>query len=176
MIHLQIERLKQENNPDLQDIIALLEADDYERLHKAIEIYVADFKSAELTPHQKAVFDEIILELDQVIKNYDYDNPDMEASFLSLNGSAGVGKTFVTSKLVQAFLEKDYKVVLTTPTHKSLSVAKYMINSAGMSDVTASTLHSFLNIKLDYDYLAGTKVFKRDRKKLSTDYEKNRVA
>ena len=173
MVHLQIERLKKENNPELADIIALLEADEYESLHEAIDKYVLDFKSAELTEHQKKIFDEILLALDMVMETYDYDDPDASECFLSLSGSAGVGKTFVTSKLVKEFLEKGYKVVLTTPTHKSLSVAKYMINSAGLTGISTRTLHSFLNIELDHDYLAGTKTFKRNRKKRAMDLEKD---
>lgn len=173
MIHLQIERLKQEDNQELEEIIGLLESDDYEALYRAIDKYVSDFKSAELTEHQKKVFDEIVLELDKVIKTYDYNNPVTSKCFLSLTGSAGVGKTFVTSKLVKEFLEKGYKIVLTTPTHKSLRVAKYMINSAGLVGFSTRTLHSFLNIELAHDYLAGTKTFKRKRNKRVMDYEKD---
>lgn len=173
MVHLQIERLKAENNSDLDEIIALLEADDYEKLHDAIDKYVSDFKSAELTEHQKEVFDEILAALDNVMADYDYHKPNALECFLALNGSAGVGKTFVTSKLVKAFLEKGYKVVLTTPTHKSLSVAKYMINSSGLSGVSSRTLHSFLNIEVEHDFLAGTKTFKRKRSKRSMDFEKD---
>jgi flagellar biosynthesis GTPase FlhF len=148
MIHLQIDRLKQENNPDLAEIIRLLEADQYESLHEAIDVYVTDFKSSKLTPHQQGVFDEINLEVDRLIEAYDASSMQSDTHFLSLRGSAGVGKTFVTSKLVEAFLQKNYKVVLTTPTHKSLKVLKYMVCTSGFEHVPSRTLHSFLNINL----------------------------
>jgi len=90
---------------------------------------------------------------------------------LSLSGSAGVGKTFVTAKLIKAFVDKNYKVLLTTPTHKSLHVVKYMINSNNIH-VNATTLQSYLDLRLETDYLRGTKVFNRNKKAEQFDYEK----
>lgn len=173
LVHLQIEKLKQENNNELNEIIKILENDDYSKINKAIDNYVYGYKNAELTPHQKEVFDKIATDIENVLNNYSessekskYDN------FLALSGSAGVGKTFVTAKLVEEFIKKEYKILLTTPTHKSLSVAKYMINSNNIH-VNAKTLQSYLDLRLDTDYLRGTKSFKRDKKADMHDYERN---
>lgn len=172
-VHRQIEVLKKENNNELNEIIKILENDDYEKINKAIDDYVFGYKNAELTPHQKEVFDKVIVEIDTIISRYDgVSEKSTDTNFISLSGSAGVGKTFVTSKLVEAFIKKQYKVLLTTPTHKSLSVAKYMINSNNIH-INAKTLQSYLDLKLDTDYLRGTKVFKRDKKANQHDFEKN---
>jgi len=173
MIHLQIEKLKQEKNSELDNIINILENDDYGKINKAIDDYIYGYKNAELTQHQKKIFNSIIEEIDTLLKEYN-SNEESSANthFLSLSGSAGVGKTFVTSKLVEAFLKKGYKILLTTPTHKSLSVAKYMINSNNIH-VNAKTLQSYLDLKLDTDYIKGTKTFTRDKKSSMHDYEKN---
>jgi len=172
-VHVQIEILKKENSSELDEIINILVNDDYEKINKAIDDYVYGYKNAELTPHQKEVFDKIVVDIGSVLKGYNPNDEKLKSiNFLSLSGSAGVGKTFVTSKLVEEFLKKEYKVLLTTPTHKSLSVAKYMINSNNIH-INAKTLQSYLDLRLDTDYLRGTKVFKRDKKSDMHDYEKN---
>jgi nucleoside-triphosphatase THEP1 len=173
MIHLQIDKLKSENNTELNEIIKILINDDYEKINKAIDDYVYGYKNAELTPHQKEVFDKVVQDIDAVLKSYSISQEHSDSvNFISLSGSAGVGKTFVTSKLVEEFLKKEYKVLLTTPTHKSLSVAKYMINSNNIH-INAKTLQSYLDLRLDTDYLRGTKTFKRDKKDLMHDFERN---
>ncbi len=173
LVHQQIEKLKAENNNELNNIIKILEDDDYSKINKAIDDYVYGYKNAELTPHQKEVFDLIVSDIATILKNYNSSSEQLkDINFLSLSGSAGVGKTFVTSKLVEEFIKKEYKILLTTPTHKSLSVAKYMINSNNIH-VNAKTLQSYLDLRLDTDYLRGTKTFKRDKKTAMHDYEKN---
>jgi len=173
MIHIQIEKLKSEKNRELDSIIKILEDDDYEKINKAIDEYVYSYKNAELTPHQQGVFDAIVKDIDEVLKNYEKDNEKTEKNnFLSLSGSAGVGKTFVTAKLVEEFIKNDYKILLTTPTHKSLGVAKYMINSNNIH-VNAKTLQSYLDLKLKTDLTNGTKLFERDRTQNMNDFEKN---
>ena len=173
VVHLQIEKLKQEQNSELDKIIEILENDDYENINKAIDDYVFGYKNAQLTPHQQKIFDDINRDIDETLA-YTKDGGAKTTSinFLSLNGSAGVGKTFVASKLIESFLNKKYKILLTTPTHKSLSVAKYMINSNEIQ-VNAKTLQSYLNLRLDTDFYKGTKVFKRDKKQDQYDYEKD---
>ncbi len=173
MIHIQIEKLRAEENSELNEIIKILENDDYENINKAIDDYIFGYKNAKLTQHQQEVFDNINQEIDDVLKNYSENSvKTKDNNFLSLSGSAGVGKTFVTSKLVEEFIKNEYKILLTTPTHKSLSVAKYMINSNNIQ-VNAKTLQSYLDLRLNTDYYKGTKVFTRDKKQDQHDYEKN---
>jgi exodeoxyribonuclease-5 len=172
-IHFQIEKLKEENNEELKEIITILENDDYTKINKAIDDYVYGYKNAKLTPHQQKVFDNIIKDISTVLANYD-NNSIKTASkyFFSLTGSAGTGKTFLTSKLVEEFIKRKYKILLTTPTHKSLSVAKYMINSNNVH-INAKTLQSYLDLKLKEDYLLGTKSFQRDKTSDMFDFERN---
>ena len=173
MIHIQIDKLKSENNDELNEIIDILEQDDYEKINKAVDNYVYGFKNAKLTSHQQEIFDAIVQDISDLLQSYDYsNNNDSHKHFLSLSGSAGTGKTFLTSKLVEEFLRKDYKILLTTPTHKSLSVAKYMINSNNIH-IKAKTLQSYLDLRLKEDYLHGTKSFKRDKTDDMHDFEKN---
>jgi len=172
-IHRQIDILKSEKNDELKKIITILENDDYTKINKAIDDYVYGFKNAKLTLHQQEVFDKIINDISSVLDNFNTSTIKSPANnFFSLSGSAGTGKTFVTSKLVEEFLKSNYKVLLTTPTHKSLSVAKYMINSNNIH-INAKTLQSYLDLKLKEDYLHGTKSFKRDKTQDMNDFEKD---
>ena len=173
MVHIQIDKLKAENNDELTEIITILENDDYSKINKAIDDYVYGFKNAKLTPHQQEIFDKIVKDISGILDNYSRDSKkNINNNFLSLSGSAGTGKTFLTSKLVEEFLKREYKVLLTTPTHKSLSVAKYMINSNNIH-INAKTLQSYLDLRLKEDYLYGTKSFKRDKTQDMYDFEKN---
>lgn len=173
MIHLQIEKLKSERNDELDDIIMILENDDYTKINKAIDDYVVGYKNAKLTLHQQEIFDNVIFDISKTLDNYDISSSKKTSEyFFSLSGSAGTGKTFLTSKLVEEFLKREYKVLLTTPTHKSLSVAKYMINSNNIH-INAKTLHSYLDLRLKEDHLIGTKSFQRDKTSKMYDFEKN---
>ncbi len=70
----------------------------------------------------------------------------------SLRGSAGTGKTWLIAQMIKEFKNKKISIQMCTPTHKALKVVKDMIKSIGLSssDVEISTIHSFLNLKLDY--------------------------
>jgi len=173
MIHIQIGKLKSENNTELKEIITILENDDYSKINKAIDDYVFGYKNAKLTPHQQEIFDTIIQDISSILSNYERSNTKSpNENYFSLSGSAGTGKTFLISKLVEEFIKREYKILLTTPTHKSLSVAKYMINSNNIH-INAKTLQSYLDLTLKEDYLLGTKSFKRDKTKDMNDFEKN---
>lgn len=173
MIHTQINKLKSENNTELKEIITILENDDYNKINKAIDDYVYGYKNAKLTPHQQDIFDKIIDDISNILSNHQrLDIKSTKENFISLSGSAGTGKTFLISKLVEEFLKREYKILLTTPTHKSLSVAKYMINSNNIH-INAKTLQSYLDLTLKEDDLLGTKTFKRDKTKNMNDFEKN---
>lgn len=169
----QIGKLQSENDDQLSKIINLIQNEDYSKISEAIDEYVYGFKNATLTPHQQEIFDAINKDIDTMLAEFSIEKKQEKAkNFFSLSGSAGVGKTFVASKLIESFINKNYKILLTTPTHKSLSVAKYMLNSNNIQ-VNAKTLQSYLDLKLDTDYHKGTKVFKRSKSNVMFDYEKN---
>jgi hypothetical protein len=172
IIELQLLKLENENDLELLAIIELVKSKNYSEIGQAIDKYVYGFKDSQLTSHQSEVFNQVIDAIDDVLKSYDISNVSESNNFISLTGSAGVGKTFVTSKLIEEFLKKDYKLLLTTPTHKSLSVAKYMLNTNNIQ-VPTRTLQSYLDLKLDTDLFQGTKSFQRDKIDAQHDYEKD---
>jgi len=70
----------------------------------------------------------------------------------SLRGSAGTGKTWLTSKIIKRITEMGLSLCISTPTHKSLAVVKDMLldSEFDISEIALQTIHSFLNLKLDY--------------------------
>lgn len=70
----------------------------------------------------------------------------------SLRGSAGVGKTWLVSKILEELRRLGYSVNMSSPTHKALGVIKKMIEASSLKEeeVSTNTIHSFLNLKLDF--------------------------
>lgn len=172
LIDMQVKKLEEENDKNLTTILELVKNEDYSKISKAIDEYVYGFKNAALTLHQQVIFDAVVKDIDEILDSYSYGSISPNFNFISLSGSAGVGKTFVASKLIEKFIEKKYKMLLTTPTHKSLNVAKYMLNSNNIQ-IPTKTLQSYLDLKLDTDDWKGTKVFKRDKLDAEHDYERD---
>lgn len=172
IIELQLQKLEAIN--ELSEIVKFCKIlpRDVDKILKLIDSYIYMPRGNILTTHQQNIFDEICNEFENILSN-DKNEISYKNNFVSLSGSAGVGKTFVTSKLIEYFIKKkDYKILLTTPTHKSLAVAKYMINNINLK-VPTKTLQSYLDIILFTDYSKGTKRFMRDKVDVQADYEKN---
>lgn len=91
-IHAQIDKLKLEKNDELNEIITILENDDYSKINDAIDDYVQGFKNAKLTPHQQEKFDAIVADIASALENHqrisEQNYPDPKNYFFSLNGSA----------------------------------------------------------------------------------------
>lgn len=173
IVELQSQKLSDDGDSDLAEIISLCKraSEEKDKLIKLIDSYLYKPRGDTLTPHQKEVFDAIIQDFEIILS--DNGAVSEHKNYVSLSGFAGVGKTFLTSKLIEYFIKKkEYKLLLTTPTHKSLSVAKYMLDNQNLQ-VPTMTLHSYLDVKLYTDYYLGTKSFKRDKIDLQADYEKN---
>jgi ATP-dependent exoDNAse (exonuclease V) alpha subunit len=174
IIDIHLAKLQKESDKFLDKIISMVKKKipDEEIIEK-IDDYIYGYKDSQLTPHQKEIFDGIVKDFDNILSNYnplcEYKSSD---NFISLNGFAGVGKTFVTAKLVKEFLNKGYKILLATPTHKALSVARYMLNAQDIR-IKLSTLHSYLDIQLYENDLDGTKSWKKAKDKKQSDYEKD---
>ena len=119
--------------------------------------YTITGNTNDLTAHQKDIFDGIIREINN-----------MKNNVISLTGQAGVGKTYVTGKLI-SYLVKHYPdkvIVATAPTHKALNVIRQNLLDV---NIETKTIHSFLNLKLTNNYengmqelLANTKYDKRE--------------
>lgn len=77
----------------------------------------------------------------------------LDRQVFSLIGSAGTGKTWLTAHIIKALLDAKIQVAMTTPTHKALGVITAMLEDNKISDdVIKATIHSFLNLKLDYGF------------------------
>ena len=109
---------------------------------------------------QQKVYNNIIHTIEDIIKtDMMWDN------VVSLVGAAGTGKTFLTTQIIKYFIDNEYSVAVTTPTHKALSVLRDNISQAGLlnSALSLKTIHSFLNIKLFTDYTKGIQKFIVDK-------------
>ena len=113
-----------------------------------------------LTPHQNKVYTQTI----EKIKNiFNHDNND-DDNIISISGSAGVGKTFLIIKIIEYLTENNIALVVTTPTHKALSVITDSLHKYDINNIETKTLHSFLQLKVDIDDKTGSKVFQIDEK------------
>ncbi len=112
-----------------------------------------------LTPHQNQVYTQIIEKIENIF-NADNNND----NFISISGSAGVGKTFLIIKIIEYLTENNIALVVTTPTHKALSVITDSLHKYDINNIETKTLHSFLQLKVDIDEKTGSKVFQIDEK------------
>ena len=112
-----------------------------------------------LTTHQNEIYDNVITKINNI-----FNQTQDEDNIISLSGSAGVGKTFLIIKIIQYIKQNEFAVMVTTPTHKSLSVITNNINKYKIGDIPTKTLHSFLQLKLEIDERTGSKVFVIDEK------------
>jgi ATP-dependent exoDNAse (exonuclease V) alpha subunit len=110
-------------------------------------------KQLQLTLSQTIIFNNIISQLDKIIKTgMVWDN------IVSLRGAAGTGKTFLTTKIVRK-LQSKYQITITAPTHKALKVLRNNLEDEGISNITTKTIQSFLKIELITDYDKGIQRF-----------------
>ena len=112
-----------------------------------------------LTTHQNEIYDNVITKINNIFnQTKDEDNR------ISISGSAGVGKTFLIIKIIQYLKENEFELMVTTPTHKSLSVITNNLHKYKINDISTKTLHSFLQLKLEIDERTGSKIFVIDEK------------
>jgi uncharacterized protein YukE len=110
-----------------------------------------------LTPHQNEVYAQIIEKIESI---FNQDNNDDK--IISISGSAGVGKTFLIIKIIEYLKENNITLVVTTPTHKALSVITNSLHKYDIDNIETKTLHSFLQLKVAINETTGAKVFKID--------------
>jgi ATP-dependent exoDNAse (exonuclease V) alpha subunit len=111
-----------------------------------------------LTKHQKEIFDSIISDISAGI------NGDSDYSVVSLVGSAGTGKTYLLSKVIQYFSDMGYSVCVTAPTHKAVRVVRQTLESniGNIDKIDTRTIHSFLKLKLEPNLNTGLPMLKPD--------------
>ncbi len=96
---------------------------------------------------QKEIFNDFIHNVELLKENK------LENKIFSLIGSAGTGKTWLTSKIIHEILNIGLEVAITTPTHKALGVISKMLQKEKIEEkVLQSTIHHFLNLKMDYGF------------------------
>jgi len=76
--------------------------------------------------------------------------------FFLLNGKAGVGKTYLSARIISYIVkEMKLRIAVTAPTHKAVRVLKDFVNS----DDDTFTTHAFLGMREEID-INGKQVFK----------------
>ena len=125
-------------------------------------------KKSQLSEHQQEVFQQVTDKIKENLLSKIVNIP-LFARFLSLTGAAGTGKSYLTAAIVDEidnFLPVgQYDIYVTAPTHKAVTVMKEMLFYSYDIGVNCSTIHSFLNIKQNYDYETGAEIFTVDRAK-----------
>lgn len=114
----------------------------------------------DLNQGQREIAEDILGKIDNVLQNYD--EMSIEDRVFSISGSAGVGKSFLTSFLVEHANEKEYDITMTTPTHKALQVLIEMIYNSGVN-VEAKTIYSYLGLVVKEDYNSGKYILQQDQ-------------
>lgn len=102
-------------------------------------------------------------------KNNVLKSTNLEDYQLSLTGSAGTGKTFLTTQIVKTLESMKIVLAVTAPTHKAASVLSELFIKNKLK-TTPRTIHSFLNIKPFIDYEKGIESFKPDKTKKESLY------
>ncbi|MCT7519187.1 ATP-dependent DNA helicase [Aliarcobacter cryaerophilus] len=102
-------------------------------------------------------------------KNNILKSTNLEDYQLSLTGSAGTGKTFLTTQIVKTLESMKIVLAVTAPTHKAASVLSELFIKNKLK-TTPRTIHSFLNIKPFIDYEKGIESFKPDKTKKESLY------
>ncbi|MGJ0303603.1 AAA family ATPase [Aliarcobacter cryaerophilus] len=83
---------------------------------------------------------------------------------ISLTGSAGTGKTYLTTQIVKTLEDMKLSIAVTAPTHKAAGVLSNLFTHNRLK-TSPRTIHSFLNIKPFIDYERGIESFKPDKTK-----------
>lgn len=122
-----------------------------------------------LTGDQARILAKIYEDVNSTCSNILNSN-DIYSRMVSLTGSAGTGKTFLTVQIIKKLCESNISCSVTAPTHKAASVIGEAIYNNGIK-ISAKTIHSFLGIKPFIDYATGIESFTVDKraKKIAVD-------
>jgi RecG-like helicase len=115
-----------------------------------------------LTDDQSRILAKIYEDANSTCSNILNSN-DIYSRIVSLTGSAGTGKTFLTVQIIKKLCESNISCSVTAPTHKAASVIGEAIYNNGIK-ISAKTIHSFLGIKPFIDYATGIESFTVDKR------------
>ena len=79
-----------------------------------------------------------------------------------LCGYAGTGKTVTTAALVSELIEREWRTVVATPTHKARSQVERALRNCGARGFEAVTVHRLLGLKQVRDKNTGKETFAPD--------------
>ena len=121
-----------------------------------------------LEKQQLEIFENVIRNINYILDPATFEFG-WEHSVVSISGAAGTGKTFLLAEIIKS-LQNKYKIAITTPTHQSLGVLTDKVITCGADELKLnfSTIHSFLNLKLQIDYATGNQTFVADNFKKDT--------
>ena len=110
-----------------------------------------------LNDSQRIIAEDLLSKVEKALKSNN--EVEMENRIFSIKGAAGTGKSFLTTVLVAELKKITSKMMLTTPTHKSLSILTKMGEA---NKVEAKTIHSYLKCKVVENYNTGTLELKQN--------------
>ncbi len=161
-------------NPDFEEVVRddayrFYEVTEYieeeiKESKKEIKIDTSDLNKEQQTIHDdilKVVKDSINNPIDNLIGSYAF----YDHRMCSLQGGAGTGKSFLTSRLVKSLINQNLNITMTAPTHQATRVIKEMCTNNNL-DVKAKTIHSYLKLKMKIDYKTGKQVLETSDKEI----------
>ena len=110
-----------------------------------------------LNDSQREIAEDILAKVAKSLKSNG--EVEMEDRIFSIKGAAGTGKSFLTTVLVAELKKITSKMMLTTPTHRSLAILTKMGEA---NKVEAKTIHSYLKCKVVENYNTGTLELKQN--------------
>jgi len=119
-------------------------------------------QSNEMTQDQANILSKILESVDSVCSSV-LNSYNPFSKMVSLSGSAGTGKTYLTVQIVKALQDAKISCAITAPTHKAASVTGQLLLKNNINK-TPKTIHSFLGIKSFIDYVSGIESFVVDKK------------
>jgi ATP-dependent exoDNAse (exonuclease V) alpha subunit len=119
-----------------------------------------------MTPHQHQIFKNITNLMQERLYGA-LKSTNIEEYLVTLTGSAGTGKTFLTTQIAKYFHSKEDESIslcITAPTHKAVGVLSHILYENKIM-LSCKTIHSFLGIKPFRDYNTGEEGFRIDKTK-----------
>lgn len=156
------DRLKselQEEYDRLQNEITTTQQSEPESISNIVPITDSKEHTVNLTAHQTKIFNQVIEDIKEIVAS-----GAIWGNMISLKGSAGVGKTYMTAEIIKHLQELKLSITLTSPTHKALMVSRMMSYKLNIKSIRMQTIQSFLNVKLQTNYETGKRGFQVDQK------------
>lgn len=100
-----------------------------------------------LNEEQLFILEDLVSKVANITVNDNYKSLENEDKMFCISGSAGGGKTTVTSFILKEFKKLNLDIIVTSPTHKAKKIIQEMMAEAGVSFET-KTIHSYLNLSI----------------------------